>query len=85
MLNKILGLYTTFHPTSTFKCPFCIVTDKQISDFSIDNWEFRNIEAMTHTAEKVENKSIDTKTKFAKINYGIHVSKLFCLDKIFCS
>jgi hypothetical protein len=52
----LLGLYEVWRPGSKYRCPWCKVTKDKLADFSIEEWEFRDINEMK-TKGSVEKKN----------------------------
>lgn len=73
-LARIMGLYDVFHPCSLYKCIWCLVTDLLLADFTIENWEFRNVQQMREIGLKAEGYAESSKSAFARKNYGIRVT-----------
>lgn len=54
-LCEVLGLYECFKHASTYRCPWCEVTNDEIGNFNRDRdfWKFRDIKKMKEAGEKI--------------------------------
>ena len=51
-LVKSLALLSVWKHNSIWRCPWCLVKNSNIADFSIQSWEFRDIHQMREIAKK---------------------------------
>ena len=72
-LVEVLGLYSTFHPKAKWKCPWCLVHSSNIADFTILQWELRDLQGMKATVKTRRANSEQAKQRFAKDHHGIKV------------
>jgi len=71
----ILGLNQVYHPHATFKCPYCLVTNKEIADFNIVSWAFRDLQKMKENATQNSNENVKTRSNKAKNYQGQTLTK----------
>lgn len=75
MLAEVLGLYSTCHPKSKYRCTHCLVQSAQLHDWSIEEWPMRLIEEMKRLGVLADSKETDNARKtFASNNTGVRVS-----------
>jgi hypothetical protein len=82
-LVRILGLYDVFHPKSHYKCGWCTVCKDELADFSIPEWNFRDLQKRISHGEKLdqEKSSESKRAKSAKYHEGIKV-KILTIKKL---
>ena len=74
-LVLILKLYDVFKPNTCWKCPWCLVSKKELDDFNIQSWPLRELKCHKTTGANAELS--EDKTRFAGNNYGIEGVPLF--------
>jgi len=79
-LVQLMGLYTVYHPSTTWKCPWCHVCDLDIADFSIPCWPFRNHKNWEEIIEDVKKRSESGAARAATDNGGVKGPRIFGFD-----
>lgn len=72
-LCLILGLVSVFNHKSTWKCPWCLVTRKEIGDFS-KSWPLRDFSDEIALSYGKKVSGLKGKTRYARTHMGINVS-----------
>jgi len=76
-LEPVLVVY---HPSTTWKCPWCHVCDLDIADFSIPCWPFRNHKNWEEIIEDVKKRSESGAARAATDNGGVKGPRIFGFD-----
>lgn len=72
-LVRLLGLYETFHSSSKHKCPWCLVKQLELGDFTKLLWPFRKIQDMIAIGKSLAGKSEGSRSAAASRNGGVKV------------
>lgn len=73
-LVRLLGLYDVFNPNSYWKCAWCHCNQQNISDFSIESWNLRDINEMIKIGKIQDQKAESTRSNQAKQYHGTRVT-----------
>lgn len=67
-LVYFLGLYSVFHPSSSFKCAWCLVKQDEIGNFTIPQWPLRDLQQQQDWGQEAQLSS--NVSTFAQTHHG---------------
>lgn len=79
-LINLMGVYTVYHPKAWWKCLWCHVCEKDIGDFSIPCWPFRNRQRWKEIIEEIKQLSEATAKANGRRNGGVIGEPVFDFD-----
>jgi hypothetical protein len=74
-LVMVLGLYDVFRPSARWKCPWCLISKKDMGDFNILSWPLRDLKR--HRVDGLFAAQSTNQADFAGNHFGIEGTPLF--------